>query len=104
MGHLSRPWPLLSPSPMMAKWSATVGATAAKSMCLNSMSITLFLIGVESYPFGLTEKYGLLCANVMMVQAAGFIHGEFDHFFGAWGEANLTKHNAIATSDHGLNG
>src|SRR5260221_14484427 len=39
----------------------------------------------------------------MMVQAASLIHSEFDHFFGAWGEANFTKHNAISTSNDKLN-
>jgi hypothetical protein len=40
----------------------------------------------------------------MMVKAASFIHSEFDHFFGVWGEANFTKNNAISTSNHKLNG
>src|SRR6266851_680401 len=40
----------------------------------------------------------------MMVQAASFIHSEFDHLFSAWGEANFTKNNAISTSNDKLNG
>ncbi len=39
-----------------------------------------------------------------MVQAVSFIHSEFDHFFGAWGEANFTKNNAISTPNNKFNG
>src|SRR6266705_2384181 len=46
----------------------------------------------------------MLCSNVMMVQAVSFLHGEFDHFFGAWGEPNFTKNNAISTPYNSFNG
>ncbi len=39
-----------------------------------------------------------------MVQALSFIHSEFDHFFGAWGEANFPKNNAISTTYNSFNG
>src|SRR5258708_34989457 len=41
---------------------------------------------------------------MIVVQVMSFIHSEFDHFFGAWSEANFTKNNAISTSNHKLNG
>src|SRR5260370_11724677 len=43
-------------------------------------------------------------ADVLMVEAVSFIHSEFDHFFGAWGEAKFTKHNAISTSNDKFSG
>lgn len=39
VGHLSRLLPLLSPSPLTAKWSATVGTTATESMSSISCSV-----------------------------------------------------------------
>src|SRR5258708_28923355 len=39
-----------------------------------------------------------------MIQATSFIHGEFEHFFGAWGEAKFTRNNAISTPNDKLNG
>src|SRR5258708_16669175 len=38
-----------------------------------------------------------------MMQATGFISGEFQHFFSARGEAKLTKNNTISTTDNKLN-
>src|SRR5260370_41972144 len=36
----------------------------------------------------------------MMVQAAIFVNGEFDHFFRAWCKANLSKDDAVSTTNN----
>src|SRR5260370_9009968 len=38
-----------------------------------------------------------------MIQATGFISGEFEHFFSARGEAKFTKNNTISSSNNKLN-
>src|SRR5258708_4876181 len=39
-----------------------------------------------------------------MIQAASFVNGEFDHVFGAWGQADLSKGHAVSMANNKLNG
>jgi hypothetical protein len=46
----------------------------------------------------------VLCADVVVAEAPGFVHGELDDFLGAGGEADLTHDGSIAATDDELNG
>jgi len=36
----------------------------------------------------------------MMVQAASFVYGEFDHLFGTGSQTDFPQHNAIPTANN----
>ena len=44
----------------------------------------------------------MLGADVVVVQAAGFVDGQFDNAFGAWGETDLAHDHAVAPPDNEL--
>jgi len=60
-------------------------------------------LGSDTFTLAHQTQEEMFCSNVMMVQAVSFIYSEFDHFFGAWSEANFTKNNAISTTYHSFN-
>src|SRR6266567_2029193 len=37
-----------------------------------------------------------------MVQATSFVNRQLDHLFGAWGQANLAKYDAVSTANNGF--
>src|SRR5258708_28038254 len=43
-------------------------------------------------------------SNVMMVQAASFIHGEFDHLFGALSQTTLAQDDTISAPNNKFDG
>src|SRR6266571_969945 len=39
-----------------------------------------------------------------MIKSTSFIHGQLNHLFSAWRQAELAEHNAVATPNNMLNG
>ena len=46
----------------------------------------------------------MLGPNKAMIEAMGFIYGELEHLFRAWGKSNLTENDTLATPDDCFNG
>jgi hypothetical protein len=46
----------------------------------------------------------MLCTNIVMIQATGFINGKLNHFFGTRGEADLTEDYAVPATNDKFNG
>src|SRR5205085_10962540 len=58
----------------------------------------------DAFTFAHKAEQEMFSTNIVMIQATSFIHGQLDHLFGAWRQADLTQDNAITTSNNKFNG
>src|SRR5260370_36381060 len=58
----------------------------------------------QAFAFAHQPQQEMLRADIMMIEAASLVDGEFDHFLGARGEADLAEDNTISTANDKFNG
>ena len=58
----------------------------------------------DAFTFAHKAEQEMFCTDIVMIQATSFIHGQLDHLFGAWSQADLTEDNAISTPNNKFNG